>query len=67
MIPRDIQEVVIMAAEATRASHSADVRAAVVAEKEAAAQQLGEANACRLLDLERRETELDVRADILVS
>ena len=56
-----------MAAEATRASHSADVRAAVVAEKEAAARQLGEANACRLLDLERRETELDVRADILVS
>lgn len=65
MIPRDMQEVVIMAAEATRASHSAYVRAAVVAEKEAAARQLGETNASRLLDLERRETELDVRADIL--
>ena len=56
-----------MAAEATRASHSAHVRAAVVAERGAAAQQLGEANASRLLDLEWRETELDVHADILVS
>ena len=50
-----------------RAWHSADVRAAAVAEREAAAQQLGEANASWQLELERRETKLDVRADNLVS
>ena len=49
-----------MAAEAARAAHATDVRAAAVAEKETAARELRGVHATRQADLQRREAELDV-------
>ena len=50
-----------MAGEAARAAHATDVRAAAVAEKEAAARELRSVHATRQADLQRREADLEVR------